>query len=284
MRKLVLPLLLIASGFLASQPFWSWLDTRLQKPVQPPKTQTRVSAPSEPLAASQTPQRPGNDPALVVAVIPAALAAPTAVGPTWKRTRAQGVQLARMFVNEDSRSLRREAGGGTEGKLTIDHSLIAQVVWEQRRARPSFRGWLDVLKWLSPHVGKVKEPKRRRHDVSAHLPVKGNAPPEQWIDCRDVAEGEECDGDWRVHGPYWVDFREAVVDMWLTIDLEQQAKTLGVRPISWGNDEDVTRYLKNNPGHCALAMGERNFFVALPGNGCELNDPATVAAREGLRP
>lgn len=283
MRKHLFSLLLLLFGFLASQPFWAWLDSRAQKPAQAPEKHGGANASLDVQAAPQAPQEPSNGPIRTGDVIPASEAAPTPATPTWKRTRAQGVQLARMCVNEDSRSLRR-LPSGTEGHLTIDHKLIAQVIWERRRAKTTFRGWLDVMKWLSPHVGKVKESKRHRHNVSAHLPANGDDPPSQWIDCRDVAEGEYCDGDWRVHGPYWVAFRERVVDMWLTIDFDRVARELGVKPTGWGNDEDVVRYLRKNPGFCVLAIGDANFFVALPGNGCEPNDPATVAARKGLRP
>lgn len=240
----------------------------------------RLEAP----AAPQGPSRPGNGPSVTSPAsedaIPASLAASIPKPGTWKRTREQGVQLARMGVNEDSRSLRR-LPGGTEGKPTIDHRLIAQTVLNRRRAKSTFTGWLDVMKWLSPHVGKVKESKRHRHEVNAHLPANGGDPPPQWIDCRDVDEGEDCDGDWRVHGPYWVETRERIVDLWLTADFDRYP----VKPVQWGNDDDVIRFLKRKgETHCVLGIGERNFFVARDGDGCSVDDEATMAAREGKRP
>lgn len=249
---------------------------------QPPKKQTAPAPQPKAETAPQAPSRPGKAPSEAVTATKAASPVPSG---TWERTRAQGVQLARMCVNEDSRSLRR-LPGGTEGKPTIDHKLIAQTVLNRRKAKSTFTGWLDVMKWLSPHVGRVKESKRHRHDVNAHLPANGDGPPFDWIDCRDVAEGERCDGDWRVHGPYWVDFRERMVDLWLTVDRRQVERELGgARPMGWGNEADIIRRLKNSPDRwCVIGMGERNFFIARPGHGCELNDPATVAARKGLRP
>jgi hypothetical protein len=56
-----------------------------------------------------------------------------------------------------------------------------------------------------------------------------------------------------------------------------------MRPRKWGDSNDVVRFLENHDHLCVLSLGERNFFLARPGEGCELNDPATVAAREGKR-
>lgn len=202
---------------------------------------------------------------------------------TWKRTRAQGVQLARMASNEDSRALRGKPNG-TEGRITIDHRLIALVIWNRRNAKSTFRGWYDVMKWLSPHIGRAKQAKRHRHKVNAYLPSEGSNPPPDWIDCRSVKKKKRCDGDWRVHGPFWVEFRERIVDFWLNTDFSWLSRRLGVVPIQWGDSQDIVRYLKRRPDHCVLAIGDHNFFVARPGNGCELGDAATVAARKGKRP
>lgn len=201
----------------------------------------------------------------------------------WRRYRVHGVQLARMCVNEDSRSIRRKPAG-TEGSMTTDHRWIAQVVYVNRKAKRSFRGWLDVMQFLSPHVGRVKEPKRHHHEWTSGLLANGNGPPRLWIDCRNVEEGSDCDGDWRVHGEYWVDFRERVVDYWLETDFQYIQEKTGYIPRKWGNKSDVIRFLKKYPNSlCVLPVGDRNFFLARHGQGCELGDAATVAARKGKK-
>lgn len=203
---------------------------------------------------------------------------------TWRRTRGQGAHLARMFASEDARALRSE-GNGTSGRLTEDHRMIAAVVWNNRGARSDFGGWIGVMRWLSPHVGGVKLPKRHRHEINATLPLDDSFPPPSWIDCNNVSRGSKCDGDWAVHGPNWVRLRENAIRLWTRSNPAWFQKTSGMRPKKWGNAQDIMRLLRlYGDRWCVLDIGEKNFFAARPGQGCELGDPATVAAREGRRP
>lgn len=207
-------------------------------------------------------------------------------GNVWERTREQGVQAARMFVSEDSSAIRRISGGGTEGVLTSDHRMIMQTIYAHRntipRDLPPFEGWIDVMAFLSPHVGRLKEPKPdTRQRWTCRLPSLGGARPETWIDCD---RNDPCDGDWRVHGPLWEAFREAVVESWMTIDFERVELAIKMKSQKWGNADDVMRTLAKYPdAWCVLNTDTKNFFMARPGEGCQLNDPATVAARTGLK-
>lgn len=206
----------------------------------------------------------------------------------WRRRRAHGVLLARMFVSEDSRAIRRVVGGGTEGELTNDHRNIMVTVYNHRQSKKSFRGWIDVMSFLSPHVGRLKVAKpHTRQRWTSRLPATGDAPDpgRGWVDCMELAEGDDdCDGDWRIHGPLWVKLREATVRTWLTADFEAIMKRSKKKPRKWGNKEDVIRFLARHPDHlCVLDTPTKNFFLARPGDGCELGDPATVAAREGKK-
>lgn len=204
----------------------------------------------------------------------------------WVRTREQGVQLARMFVNEDDRPLRRKIGGGTEGEMTIDHIMISRTVYTNRHTRKTFSNWMQVMKFLSPHVGRVKSSKRHRHEWTSQLQSFGDDPPRSWIDCRHVDRGKRCDGDWRIHGRLWVKFREHVIRYWTDDDLlfmfatEEETS----KPRHWGNTQDVIRFLSRHQKLCVLGVGDRNFFLARSGEGCYRNDRATQAARYGRRP
>lgn len=203
----------------------------------------------------------------------------------WQRTREQGVQLARMFVNEDDRPLRNKPNG-TEGQMTIDHVMISRVVYSNRFTKKRFSNWLQVMKFLSPHVGRIRQIKRHRHEWTSQLPSYGNKPPRSWIDCKHVDRGDKCDGNWNVHGKLWVKFRENVIKYWLDDDLYFMFSTEEVlsKPIHWGNRQDVVRFLSKHKRLCVLGIGDRNFFLARTGEGCFRNDVATQAARYGRRP
>lgn len=212
--------------------------------------------------------------------------------PSWQRTRAQGVLLGRMFSSEDTRALRRRSGGGTCGDVTADHLLIARVVMNNAESRSTFRGWSDVMRFLSPHVTASKELTRPRQRWTSTLPGYGDAMPSGWVDSRDVVDGEDNDGDWRVHGPCWVELRKKAIELWLTGppfgDFPKD-----VKPKRWGNENDVITFFgkKNKKGRfynrerfCVVPYGDLNFFIAEDGRGCTVGDAATVAAYEGKRP
>lgn len=216
--------------------------------------------------------------------------------PSWKRTRPQGVLLNRMFVSEDGRALRLKTGGGTCGDLTDDHRLIARVVMNNAESRSDFRGWADVMRFLSPHVTASKELTRPRQRWTSTLPGIGDDMPSGWIDQRSVEDGEDYDGDWRVHGPCWSELRKNGIAMWV------EGPPFGdfpkdVKPSRWGNDDDVINFFsKKRNGEltedafirrerfCVVPYGDLNFFIARNGRGCTVGDEATVAAYQGLRP
>lgn len=203
----------------------------------------------------------------------------------WERTREQGVLLARMFVSEDSSTLRQKENGGTEGELTLDHRMIAQTIFINRRSKRDFDGWVGVMAFLSPHVARLRHPKRHRQEWVSGLKATGESPPGAWVDASSVAEDERNDGDWHgVHGPNWVRLRDATIELWTELDFIQIENRIHMRPRTWGNVKDIISYLKRSPGMCVLDLDTKNFFVARPGEGCQLGDPATVAARTGHKP
>lgn len=203
----------------------------------------------------------------------------------WIRTREEAVQLARMFVNEDDRPLRKKPNG-TEGEMTIDHVMISRVVYSNRFTRKKFSNWMQVMKFLSPHVGRVKSPKKHHHEWTSQLPSLSDDPPISWIDCKHVDRGKKCDGNWQVHGKLWVKFRESVIRYWLSDDLYFMLATEEEtsKPKHWGNRQDVIRFLSRHDKWCVLGVGDRNFFLARSGEGCYRNDKATQAAIFGRRP
>lgn len=112
------------------------------------------------------------------------------------------VKAARIAANEDARPLRRRGpdSDGTSGEPTTDTLAILQVVHD-------FAAWKRIthaaaLRRLAPHVSGARPAKKRRHAVYATLPAMSMAAPALWQDA--------IDGDWRVHGPLWARFRDAV--------------------------------------------------------------------------
>lgn len=198
----------------------------------------------------------------------------------WARTRVSGVQLSRMCINEDSRPLNA-APYGTAGNLTDDHKWIAQTVYSRRFARKHFSSWLDVMNFLSPHVGRIKPATRHRHQWTSMLPEIDDRRPKFWIDCRD--QKDECDGDWRVHKKYWSEFRERMTQFWKTNDFRKIETDYGIKPIMWGDRNDVKRFLNRYNNLCVLDTNTINFFLAKNGNGCSLDDLVTSAARHGKK-
>ena len=198
----------------------------------------------------------------------------------WPRTRLQGVQLARMFINEDDRPLR-PFPYGTGGQITIDHKMIARVVYSNRYRRSWFRSWIHVMHYLSPHVGKIKSATRHRHEWTSTLPSFGRKKPSGWIDCD--GKIKKCDGNWIIYRNYWVKFRESVIKYWMSTNFAEIERNTGVKPRMWGNRQDVMRFLRKYRGLCVIGVGERNFFLARDGQGCSLDNKATKAGKIGKR-
>jgi hypothetical protein len=198
------------------------------------------------------------------------------LGPGWTRTRAQGCRLARMSANENTRVLRPESGGGTDTAFTEDTHGIAEVVKNNQyrllARRHGFnrrvQNWEEVMGELSPHTNGVVECKPgKQHCWTRHLSCTASA-----LDLKDAdsaPEGWETarHGDWRIYGPRWPVFRDKVIQAWLSdsfIDVPG-------KPIGWGNEGDIARAIKR--GMCVIpGLGDRNGFIAEPGNGCELEE------------
>ena len=202
----------------------------------------------------------------------------------WKRSRAQGVMLARMAASEAvyvlwdtdvclERDDRKVCGTG--GEVGSDAVHIAWTVVHNRGAKSKFRGWLDVMRFLSPHVTRSKELTRPRQEWTSTLPAHGKAKPSGWVD--------ERDGDWRLYAENWAAFRDNMVEMWVHHSMPQVAG----KPRAWGNEADVQRGMARR-GMCLLPCeGCSNGFLARPGEGCEVEAanlreirvlPAAVAA------
>jgi hypothetical protein len=145
---------------------------------------------------------------------------------------ADTVALARLIVNENSQPLRAAADGGTEGALTIDSYMIAQVVHD-------FAAWkrtshARALHRLSPYVVGGKPAVKRRHAVYRSLPAVGDARPRLWSD--------ELDGPWEAYAQNWVRLREGVAEL---VANGFPAPCSG-RVIAWGGGMD---------DHIALSRG-----------------------------
>jgi len=194
-----------------------------------------------------------------------------------RRTLRQGCQLARMGISEDSRPLRFEAGGGTEGAITQDHHGIANVVLNNAKLGPN---WLAVMYRLSPHVGRQKELTRPRQRWTSTLPCRGAEKPDGW-------DEDPWTGEWEIAAPFWEKYRDAMVKAWVRHEIELAPG----KPIAWGCRKDEKRPWCTDPkralarGLCEVpGFGELNGFWAKPGNGCELEEeepaaiPASVAA------
>lgn len=143
------------------------------------------------------------------------------------------VKLARVAANEDSRPLRRAGdGNGTAGVPTRDTYAIAQVVHDWAAWQGTTHDY--ALRSLAPHVAGHRAPKRARHAVYSELPATGLLAPLHWE--------RERDGDWRVHGPLWARFRDAV----RALVRDGFPAPCASPVIAWGNEGD---------DHIALSRG-----------------------------
>lgn len=168
-----------------------------------------------------------------------------------------------MGVSEDTRPLRRIAGGGTEGKMTADHHGIANVVrnnlgrllLRRHRLKGKVRNWTQVMGELSPHVNRVVELKKGkpRQVWTSSLPCEGDAKPEGW-------DLDPQAGDWEVARMFWPGFRDDVTSRWLTNDFTP----VPGKPIGWGSmSGDIPNALGR--GMVLVPWGDgRNGFVRWP--------------------
>lgn len=187
----------------------------------------------------------------------------------WRRTRAQGVMLARIFISEDSRSLWPYTsdgpnGPGLQGALSDDHHRIAHVVLNNSTQLPGVEGWLDVMRQLSPNVTRSKTLSRPRQRWTSTLPSRGIAVPDGWRGSPEVWD-EVCADN-------WARFRDQVIYLWLTLGFDAD---IGGKPIAWGNEADVARGMRIRGLVRVECESCLNGFLARPTRGI----PAKVAAR-----
>lgn len=230
-------------------------------PIQPSPDPVEMSEPYDPIwDADTTDHRSAYQRGRDVKVLSARLQAPVA---DWVRTRDEGCRLARMGVSEDTRPLRRRAGGGTEGELTADHHGIAAVVknnmgrlsLKRHRLKGKAKTWVQVMGELSPHVNRVVElkPGKPRQVWTSSLPCAGDEMPEGW-------EDDPQAGDWEIARQFWPTFRDEVVRLWLTDDFDH----VPGKPIGWGSmTGDIPKALAR--GMVLVPWGDgRNGFVRWP--------------------
>ncbi len=176
---------------------------------------------------------------------------------TLRLSHAGAVKLARVAANEDSRPLRPEQDGGSAGEPTADTLAIMQTVraWATWRRTTQDR----AIEHLAPHVTGTRAAKLRRHAVYGSLPASGSAQPVAWL---------PSDGDWRVHGPLWAAFRDAVE----RIARDGFGAPCPRAPVAWGGPMDD--HIAESRGLERLDCGDTvNSYWALPAH------RATVPAR-----
>jgi hypothetical protein len=189
-----------------------------------------------------------------------------------RRTREQGIKLARIIVNEDSRALRDRVDGclrgcGTGGAPTPDALGIAQVV-EVVAARMSKRATFDTaMTALSPRVGG-DGPRLPRRAWTRWLPTTGIEQPEGWI--------TERDGRWASYARNWARFRDSTVASWMAGPTAQAVPGM---PIAWGTVEDYFRF-KASRDLCRLPCeGCVNIFAGKRGDPSCISDPPRPSAK-----
>ncbi len=203
-----------------------------------------------------------------------------------------GCQLARTGASENTRPLRELGAGaeghkGTAGHPTEDVWMIHQIAVNTMPSKGK-EDHLTPLYGLAKHAGHVnglKLPKRHRQELMKAFSCTGSKPvpppPEAWIDARDVEDPEKNrnDGDWRVHGPHWVKYRDRVIKAYLRGRISYPCPGI---PRRWGNWEDVCAD-RNMAGWCILACGDLNYALARVGEGCELTsdtDPRILCVEQ----
>lgn len=184
---------------------------------------------------------------------------------TWEFTEESGFYLSKICASEDSRFLRSPKDGGTDGELTEDCKLIAQTIYNNRNSKKSFKSWIDVMEFMSPHVTGKKTPVQARQHWLRNLRRFSGAMPEGWTPCtgtdeRNRSTPKGCDGDWRLYGDNWNKGRDKIIEMWTTQSF------LGITDIpliAWGcsgkegcNDDPIAEAR----GLCKTTLGRENSF------------------------
>lgn len=218
--------------------------------------------------------------------------------PKESRRRYTAVLLARVAVNENTRILRAEDDGGTNGEPTPDARALIQE--EMAFAKWKGVGLRKAIKWQSPRVTGEKEPQPgSQHAWTSTLPARGKAMPSGWVECtgQDSKTGNPvpkgCDGRWEVYADNWEKFRGWMIRT-IVHEGEIEAECDG-DPITWGCEGDD--HIAIRRGLCVVeGCGDRNVWWAFPGHGCdeplkdviarELGkraDPQSVSVKEMMR-
>lgn len=160
------------------------------------------------------------------------------------------------------------------GVPTADHFAILQTGRDLARRRGITLD--EAFRVLAPRATGTKPPLLKQHWWVSGLPGDGDAMPDGW------AEG--VDGTWSVHAECWARFRVFARALVATND----PGPCPTAPVAWGCSDpeggcyDDPRALAR--GLCVLDCGDtRNTFWGRPGQGCELDDELTTAARERCR-
>ncbi len=171
----------------------------------------------------------------------------------WVRSRAQGILLARIIVNEQSRVIRPN-GGADLDELSW---FASAVVNNRERYGKSVHGWLDVLGKLAPHVARLRPISRPRQEWTSTLTGCTEAQPSGWV--------PERDGDWEIYALNWQSFCLDVRDSWVNDTFTHYPDVN-----TWGNLADTQNQLCRPRRHGALCLMQRfeggNFFLGPAGS------------------
>lgn len=246
MGRYAIACLALITGFAVWEPDEEIVVTQLE-----PRVVRAVVAPDKPV-------EPKPEPRLVII-------------PEESRRRYTAVLLARVAVNENTRILRSEDDGGTNGEPTPDARALIQE--EMAFATWKGVGLRKAIKWQSPRITGEKEPKPgTQHMWTSTLPARGKETPSGWVECtgQDPKTGgpvpKGCDGRWEIYADNWEKFRSWMIR---TVVREGQieAECEG-NPITWGGDMDD--HIAIRRGLCVVeGCGDRNVWWAFPGQGCD---------------
>lgn len=183
--------------------------------------------------------------------------------------RLEACWVARVGINENSLPIRMLDVGppgrlGTGGVPTDDVWGILQVA--VNTTYRSDKGYfLEGLKRHASHVTRVRKVTRHRQEWTGELPCRGAEMPPSWRDQHAVKPHRRVDGDWRIAAMLWPKYRKAVIGH---IMRGEAPEACPGKPRKWGNRKDICH--SRNYGWCILPCGDLNYFLARPGQGCEL--------------
>jgi hypothetical protein len=185
--------------------------------------------------------------------------------------RKEACWLARVGISENSLPIRMFDVGppgrkGTGGQPTDDHWAILEVAMATQYRRD--KGYL--VDGLGRHAKRVlghRKKTNHRQEWTSQLPCSGSAMPAAWRDLYASPRHRYPDGDWRIAAWLWPIYRKIIVDA-VMAGTAPRIFTPEGNPRRWGNKNDIC--MKHNHGWCILPGGDLNYFLAQPGQGCEL--------------